>query len=124
MKLTELTKPYMTWKMEFEQKFKNLFNELDNILPQIETKLSYSSLDESIVVEKSIEGNIQKEIYILKAAKDGKKFEYKHELSENDELSEIRNIAWTQKEAWEYSIEQTKLNKTEDGKITQSEQSI
>lgn len=124
MKIKELAKPYMKWVNQGIEGAKHLYNELEANFPQIDTKLSYSSLDESIVVEKSIEGNIQKQIYVLKAAKDGKKFEYKHELSENDELSEIRNKAWTQKEAWEYSIEQTKLNKTEDGKIKQSEQSI
>lgn len=124
MKLKELAKPYMKWVIQGIEGAKHLYNELEANFPQIDTKLSYSSLDESILVEKSIEGNISKETYLLKTTKDGKKFEYKHELTDDEDLNDIRNKAWTQKEAWEYSIEQTKLNKTEDGKIKQSEQSI
>ncbi len=123
MKLTELAKPYMKWVNQGIEGAKHLYNELETQFPQIETKLSYSSLDESILVEKSIEGNTYKETYLLKTTKDGKKFEYKHELTDEEDLSDIRNKAWTQKEAWEYSIEQQKLNKTENGEITQSEQS-
>ena len=75
MKIKELAKPYMKWVNQGIEGAKHLYNELEANFPQIDTKLSYSSLDESIVVEKSIEGNIQKEIYLLKAAKDGKKFD-------------------------------------------------
>lgn len=115
MKLTELAKPYMIWKTEAITRAKNLYKELEDTFPLMDVKTSFSTLDENIISEKDISGNISKETYFLKASKNGQKFQYKHELSDNEDINDIRNKAWVQKEAWEYSIEQTNLNKIEDG---------
>lgn len=108
MKLTELTKPYMTWKFETINKVKSLFEELNSKLPDIEAKISYSTLNENILVTKDLEDNIQKETYVLKASVNNKRFEYKHVLKEEDDLANIREKAWQNYEAFKYEIEQLK----------------
>lgn len=113
MKLTELSKPYTDWKIKAIEKSRSLTKELMDLFPEIDTKISYSSLDENILITKTVEGNIEKEIYILKASEGGSKFDYKHELSENDDLEKIRERAWIQLDAWKYKINEKQQLKTE-----------
>jgi len=111
----ELFKPYMTWGFESLTKTKNLFKDLSETFPEIDTKITISSIDESIITEKDIEGNEIKETYVLKSSQNNKKFEYKHTLKEEDDIHDIREKAWENLEAWKFSIEQQKLNQIENG---------
>jgi hypothetical protein len=114
--IKELTKPYMKWGFESITKTKNLFKELSKTFPEIEPKINFSSIDESILTEEDIEGNEFKRTYILKSSQNNKKFEYKHSLKEEDDIHDIREKAWENLEAWKFSIEQQKLNQIENGK--------
>lgn len=114
--IKELAKPYMKWGVESLTKTKNLFKELSEDFPEIDTKITFSSIDESILTEEDIEGKEFKRTYILKSAQNGKKFEYKHTLKEEDDIHDIREKAWENLEAWKFSIEQQKLNQIENGK--------
>jgi hypothetical protein len=115
MKVKQLAKPYMKWFNQGITGAKHLYKELIDSFPEVDAKINSSTLDEHITTEKSIDGKTLKETYFLKASKNGQKFQYKHELSDNEDINDIRDKAWVQKEAWEYSIEQTNLNKIEDG---------
>lgn len=99
------------WSFEPITSSKNLFNEINAIIPDIDVKTSYGSLDESIITEKDIDGNELKTTYILKASENGKKFEYKHLIQEETDIDKVRNIAFTQLDAWKFKIEQNKTNK-------------
>lgn len=87
-----------------------LLKELDWQLPTIETKTFVSSLDESIITEKTIEGNELKSIYKLRCSENGKNFKYEHTIEDTDNIDDIRNSAWKSLEAWKYDLSQSKLD--------------
>jgi len=119
MKLTELAKPYMKWKMQFDDNFRYLYDKIQEVTPDIEPKIYKSTLDEEIITTRGVEGDTETRKYVLKAANNGKKFSYEHELKPEDNLVDIRQLAWQQKEAWEYKITEN-LKQTTNGEITQS----
>lgn len=100
MRIVELISRFEDWKVQGIKGSKNMYKELEELVPMIETKLGFSSLDEGLTIDQSLEGNINKETYYLKAHENGKKYSYIHELKNEDNLDEVRNNAWKQYEAW------------------------
>jgi uncharacterized protein YfaS (alpha-2-macroglobulin family) len=116
---TILQNPFGRINVEFIQPAKNWYKELMEEVPELEVKTSYSSIDEKITREEDIDGNEIKATYLLKASEDKQKFKYEHTLTEEDNIEDIRNVAWAQLESWQYEQKQIKLNMnktTEDGK--------
>ncbi len=83
--------------------YKNLKQEVNEVVLDPEVKIFNSTLDEYIITNKSIEGYVLKETYSLKAAENGSKFKYDHELKEGESLEEIRKYALIQLQAWQES---------------------
>lgn len=108
-----IIKPYMKWQMSKIDNSVNYFDVLNELIPDWEAKVYKSTVDEVIVTETDLNGTELRTSYVLKATKNGSKFEYKHELKETDDIAQIRDLAWIQKEAWEFKMNENKTNKTE-----------
>lgn len=83
----------------------SLFKELEDLIPSVETKFTYSSLDEGLIENKTIDGIVTETKYYLKRAVNGKKFNFEHTLAEGDDIHSVRETSWKQHDAWLANIE-------------------
>lgn len=90
----------------------NLYKELEEEIPTIETKIGFASLDECILEEKDIDGNIVNVTYLLKRSINGKKFKYERTLDELTTIEDVRSNAWKNLDSWELRILNNLENQT------------
>lgn len=98
--MSKITDYFKVLKVTSIEKSKSLFKELEELIPSMDIDIKYSSIDEGITSDKTIEGNVFKEQYYLKSSENGKKFNYIHELKDDDDLEDVRKNAWCQYDAW------------------------
>ena len=112
---TLLQNPFGKISVDWIQPAKNWYKELTTEIPDIEYQTSISTLDEYITTDTTFEGSEIKKTYILKAVIDGNRFNYKHKLTKDDNLDEIKANALKQYDAWKFNINENKFKTIDNG---------